>query len=295
MSSRDCIIIGGGYLSTHLEQQLLQTNPDRNVHVYGLESENKFDIRLSSDYEKVRSLCDGAIIYLLASISSDSLVDQYPTTALETNIEGLLGFIKFLYQYCKPYRVIFTSSEWVYARNPKDILDTDPKFSISSYGRQKLLGELLLIEYGKAYQITTIICRLGIVWGLRTTGGACEAMAELVKEAYLSKKTVVKVGNAESARRFTHVKDISFALSRFVTGSDTGIYDICSPECTTLARAIGICSRYFGVSITVESLSSEANVRCIPRDAMRNPAFTWSRADFETRMQEHLRDYYPLH
>ena len=286
-------MIGDGYIASKLGEKLAIIYREYSIITLSPTTSPPIDLTDISTFEPLREILSNSIVYILAAVSSDPAVLADRSRAFKVNVEGMFNFSTFLYSKCKPSTVIFTSSEWVYSPRGEAEVSTDPRHQTSPYGRQKLFAETLLLELSEAWQVKTYICRLGIVWGGRSLGGACESISSQYSVLRNRHSVKLMLGNLSSARRFIHVADAVFALAR-IHKAEQKIYDLAGPEVVYVRDIVAACEKHFGFAVEVNERDIHPSYKALPKELILNPPFTWVKKDFATRMEEYLSEYFPV-
>lgn len=283
------VLIGGGYISSNLVKSLKKNSPTDNVVVIGFDEVDFFDINDPENYSRSTEVFNDAVIYIFAAVSSDSSVRAHPELAVQTNIVGLTNLLSFLATECQPNKIIFLSSEWVYDEDADNaLIGLDEKFS--PYSQQKLCGEFIAQQFGKAYDIPVLILRLGIIWGRRESGGACESVAKKCFVASTSNDLSITVGNGQNARRFVHVDDLAFALSK-VSGEPAGVYDVTGSEVISMEKLVNLCGVILNKKFMLTETNTNLSRRILNKSQIKTLSFTWQKVSFEDRLREHFDEF----
>ena len=148
----------------------------------------------------------------------------------------------FLYttEVVNPSRIIFLSSAWeLYPKNIKSYKFSEEEFSLpnTSYGRQKLLSEKLLVDFAKFHNKEFTILRISSAYGFDRR---FSDQGVINKWLYSSiKNQNLKLFNAkESMINFISFKQISIAILSTLEYELNGIYNIGSCKSITLKEVI---------------------------------------------------------
>lgn len=282
-------LIGGGYVADNFVEKLKTLDSQTQVIQLDL-SDGSFDITEPMYFPKLKELLDNAIIYIFAAISSDPAVTQNIKLATQVNLTGLANFLEFAMRQCSPSKVIFSSSEWVYGDTINNGAVNLSQLT-SDYARQKVAGEILVEQLGTAYDVPTIIARFGIVWGNRITGSACENLASEAVKASKKGKSKLTVGHRNSARRFIHVNDLSYALTK-ISGEPAGIYDLTGDEVISIQKIVDICGSILQTKFALEETASGPSLRYLDSKAIQAVSFSWLKDSFENRMKQHFEQFF---
>jgi D-erythronate 2-dehydrogenase len=108
-----------------------------------------------------------AVFHLASVVSAGAEADF--DLGMRVNVDGMRGLLELCRTQATPPRVVFTSSVAAFGGElPDVVLDTTAPTPQSSYGTQKVIGELLINDYtrkgyidGRAARLPTIVVRPG--------------------------------------------------------------------------------------------------------------------------------------
>ncbi|MDA9797316.1 NAD(P)-dependent oxidoreductase [Luminiphilus sp.] len=283
------VLIGGGYIASNFAEK--QKSIDSRGQVIQLDlSDGSLDITKPADFSMIKKVLDGAVIHIFAAISSDPAVTRSMEVATQVNLTGLANFLEFTMRQCSPSKVIFSSSEWVYGDTITDGMVNVSQLT-SCYARQKVAGEILTEQFGLAYNIPTVIARFGIVWGNRVAGSACENIALEAAEASRAGKTTLIVGHRNSARRFIHIDDLAYALTK-LSEEPSGIYDLTGQEIVSIQSIVEACGALLKTEFKLEETSPRPSRRCLDSKVIKVLSVPWHQESFENRMRQHFEQFF---
>lgn len=209
-----------GFIGSHLVEQLSILNVkvralvlynSFNTHGWLDKIENKFkknievvtgDIRDKSSLKSQLKNCD-ALIHLAALVGIPYSYNA-PDSYVDTNITGTLNLL----QTCKDLeikKIIHTSTSEVYG-TPKylPIDELHPLKAQSPYAATKIAADQLALSFYRSYGLPINIIRPFNTYGPRQSA---RAIIPTIILQILSGKKVIKLGNIETSRDFTYVKD----------------------------------------------------------------------------------------
>lgn len=283
------VIVGSGYIS-EIFREHLSINYGESCTVLDLKDGLLFDITDAERFPQFQNVFEGAVVYITAAISSDSRVKQDLKLAVSTNVSSVLRLVEYLVTSCTVKGIIFASSEWVYGRFKNSLIASSDLIE-SDYAKQKLCGELLIQQLCKAYAVPCIVARLGIVWGGRRKGGACESVASACVDAARAGIREIEVGHERNARRFVHVRDLAEGLTQLHT-EPCGIYDMTGLESIEIGDVVRICGDYLDFDFTIINRELDFNSRVLSKESIRSVNYTWQKKSFEDNLKGHLREFY---
>jgi len=235
-----------GFVGSHLAEFLLQ----KGFEVYGTirwrsRTENiehikkklrliYCDIRDASSVEKVIRESMPDFIFLLAAQSYVPASWEIPSETLITNIIGELNVFEAVRHIKISPRILVAGSSEEYGlvyRDELPIRESNPLRPLSPYAVSKVAQDLLGWQYFRSYGLNIIRTRAFNHTGPRrgevfVTSNVAKQIAMV--EAGLQ-KPVVMVGNLETSRDFTDVRDMVKAYWLALEKGEPGeVYNICS-------------------------------------------------------------------
>jgi nucleoside-diphosphate-sugar epimerase len=224
---------GGGFVGYHLTHRLL-AEPDAHVTILDTLARTGMDehmARLIADPRVTfikADLTDAATyanlgndfdaIYHLAAINGTKSFYDIPHEVLRVNVMSLFLILDWMRVACPHATFMFTSSNEAYASNleafnslplptpenvPLSIADTyNPRWS---YGGSKLIGELIVINYARAYGLTAVIVRPHNFYGPRAGYG--HVIPQLIERIIARTDPFVLYGATET-RSFGYIEDM---------------------------------------------------------------------------------------
>ena len=219
-----------GFAGQHLEKLLTQ----KKIKVFGIEKDYKgnkgylrCDITDIDEMKKIIIEINPDIIFHLAAISSVKVCEENPALARKINVSGFENILKIIQGETLKTKVLFTSSSHVYKTKGKGLISEDDELNpVSVYGKTKIEAEKLI----KKYNVKAIVVRSfnhigpGQAKGFITSDFAGQiAKIENTKE----KKGTITVGNIETVRDYTDVRDIVNAYYILMMKKENGIYNVC--------------------------------------------------------------------
>ena len=192
------------------------------------------DIRDSYSIEKTIKAVQPDVIFHLAAQSFVHSSFHAPQETLSTNIIGTVNLLEAIRaSNCDPVIQIAGSSEEYGFVKPDEtpIKETNSLRPLSPYGVSKVAEDLLAYQYHKSYGLKTVITRAFNHEGPRrgdvfSTSNFAKQIAEIEKGA---KEPIIFVGNLNTSRDFTDVRDVVRAYTLAVEKCEHGeAYNICS-------------------------------------------------------------------
>ena len=138
---------------------------------------------------------------------ADSMLN--PLDDFDKNARPTTEILDAQRKYCPTSKIIYISSAAVYG-NPSHlpIKESDPRLPISPYGYHKLIGELLIEEYQRIYNLAGCCVRLFSAYG---PGLRRQILWDVCQKAtHLSE--VRLMGSGEESRDMIHARDVAKSL-----------------------------------------------------------------------------------
>lgn len=189
------------------------------------------DIRYREQLDGVISRSRPDVVYLLSAQSYPALSWQAPIETLETNVVGTAN----VYEAIKaagidPVVVVACSSAQYGEVSAEDVpvRESHPLRPMHPYGVSKAATEMLALQYWYNNKIRSVCARIFNTTGPRKSGDVCadftQRMARI--EAGLL-PPVLKVGNLQTHRAITDVRDLASALELLAERGRPGeVYNI---------------------------------------------------------------------
>ncbi len=272
MSNKRILITGGaGFIGYHLARQLLLNSESELILVDNLSRgvmDNEFrsligddrvefinsDMTLSSTFESLEPGFDE--IYHLAAVNGTQAFYDVPHEVLRVNILALLNLLEWAKDNSPNSKLLFTSSNEAYASNliafnqlqvptPEEVplSISDPYNPRWSYGGSKLLGELLLINYARAFGLKSLIVRPHNFFGPRSGYG--HVIPQFIRRIY-NREDPFKIYGATNTRSFCYIEDAVCCMANLM--SRTGVCSDTKPPIVHIGS---------GEEISIETLATK--------------------------------------
>jgi GDP-mannose 4,6-dehydratase len=276
-----------GFVGSHLAEYILENHTEAEVagfvrwrspkaNIDGIL--NKITLHYGNllDFPSVRNMLSNYKPDVIFHLAAQSYVDfsfLAPIDTLETNINGtcnLLEAVKQLKQSdsYNPIIHICSSSE-VYGQVTKDevpITESNPLRPASPYAVSKVGEDMLALQYWSSWKIQTIRSRMFTHTGPRR--GEVFVVSNFAKqiamiEADLS-EPVIKVGNLDSVRTFSDVRDAVKAYWVLVNKCKPGeVYNVGGVETMTIGQML---DKLLAISTTKNIQVEVESARLRPSD-----------------------------
>lgn len=249
-----------GFVGSHLSDFILNHYDDYEIHgtirkgsdIYNIEHSinritiHSLDLNDSKSLESVIQLVKPTKIFHLASQSNVMNSFQNPIETFQTNVIGTLNLLESVRKSeADPILQIASSSE-VYGqvfKNEIPIKETNPFRPINPYGVSKVAVDRLAFQYYNSYGIKTIITRAFSHTGPRRNQIFAESnfAKQIVEIEKGIREPIVRVGNLNSTRTFTDVRDVAEAYWLATEKCDYGeAYNIGSTQLVAVKDILDI-------------------------------------------------------
>ena len=189
------------------------------------------DIRYREQVDRAIARSRPDVVYLLSAQSYPALSWDVPVETLQTNVVGTAQvFESIRASGLDPVVVVACSSAQYGEVAAQDIpvRESHPMRPLHPYGVSKVATELLALQYHANAGIRSVCARIFNTTGPRKTGDVCADITQRVAriEAGLL-PPVLKVGNQDTWRAITDVRDLARALELLADKGDAGgVYNI---------------------------------------------------------------------
>lgn len=258
----------GGFLAEHLLQQ-------KKFLVHGTYASDKHTSRISSlpqavslhrldllnekDVKKLLNQTKPDVIFHLAALSSAGDSFKHPAEHISTNAAMQIHIFEAMLQCNLIHsRVFVTSSANVYGEVRKEELPIDENTPLrpnNPYAVSKITQDFLALQYYLSYGLKTIRGRAFNHTGPRQYADfSVASFAKKIAEIEKGKRPpVLEVGNLQSRRDFTDVRDIVRAyVSLTEEGKEGDVYNIGSGKSIKLQDVLDILLSFTQVKIKVK-------------------------------------------
>ena len=173
------------------------------------------DIRVQKRMQQIMNEWQPDAVIHLAALPSAKESTQYPTEALQINVDGTLSVLEGIKACGSVHRFVFTSSSFVYGNFKRDVADEEhPTEPIDVYGGTKLTGEILTKAYSKQHGFEHVIVRPSAVYGF---GDCNRRVSQILIDNAIHGKPLILHGGGRSRIDFTYVTDVADGFTRALT------------------------------------------------------------------------------
>lgn len=224
-----------GLLGSYVVKEL---SAIRGCSIYGIDREKHResnvvscaygDIERKETYDSLPERFDVCIHTAAAIPASESPDDQ--ESCISTNICGTFQLVKFLLRRSPQARLIFTSTLSVYKPGSGVRHENSPALPETFYGLSKLYGERTVLHSG----LQTAVFRLTSFYDSHWEARIHQRLLYDWIEKAIRGEDLVVWGSGAERRNYLHIQDVASAIRRCVLEWASGIYNIASPDSTTL-------------------------------------------------------------
>lgn len=239
------LITGGtGFVASHLVEELYRMG-ERNLHLtsyrdegefvrHFVPSENIHQLNLT-DYEATKDLLKRLQpdeIYHLASIASVGDSFEKRKFILETNTSLQLNLLESIREFCPHSKMLHVSTALMYEANSQPLNELASLGPDNPYALSKLIQDMMAYSFVKSDGLNIVRVRPFNHIGERQTLGFVVAdLAKSVAQAEQGQIESILVGNLESIRDFSDVKDVVHAYILLMQKGQAGeVYNIGSGQ-----------------------------------------------------------------
>tara|TARA_A100001015_G_scaffold124071_1_gene137515 strand:+ start:2391 stop:3368 length:978 start_codon:yes stop_codon:yes gene_type:complete len=222
------IITGGaGFIGSHLSEYLLKKghsiiiidnlSTGRLENIKNFKKKIKFvkaDISKKGTWQKFFK--DVHTVFHLAALADIVPSIQNPSKYFDSNVTGTKNIVENSIKY-KVKKIIYSASSSCYGIPKKYPTSENSKMNPQyPYALTKMIGEQILIHYGKLFGIKILSLRLFNVYGTKSrTSGTYGAMFGVFLKQKIKNYPLTVVGDGKQKRDFTYVSDV---VRAFVKG-----------------------------------------------------------------------------
>lgn len=192
------------------------------------------DIRIASQVKNLIKLSKPDIIFHMAGQPFPMKSWEDPVTTFNTNVNGTLHLFSSIIKENLDPKILVACSSAEYGQTTfklnRPLLEEDPLLPLHPYGLSKVCQDLISYQFYRNYKIKVIRARIFNTIGPGRVhdfiGDVSKQIADIKKGL---QKPIVKVGNLETKRDMTDVRDQIFALTALMEHGRAGeAYNVCS-------------------------------------------------------------------
>lgn len=179
---------------------------------------------------------------MAAGMSSVRSAWDDPPAAFAANTQGVFNLLEALGRSAPDAHLTMLSSASVYGP-PESLPLTEESHTAPSspYGASKLAAEMLCRQHARQHGTGVAVLRLFNQIG--PGQGTGQAPSEFARQIAVAEKRgerglMITVGNPDSERDFTDVRDAAAGIAGAVSGRIEGTFNLCSGKATTIGSIV---------------------------------------------------------
>jgi nucleoside-diphosphate-sugar epimerase len=203
-----------------------------------------------------------AVIYHLAAQSYPTVSWQKPIETINTNVNGTVNVFEAVKQirnqepdYDPMVVVACSSAEYGASLTPENtpVKEEAPLLPLHPYGVSKVGQDLLSFQYHHNFQIRCIRVRIFNTTGARKTNDVTSDFVQRAFAIATGKENTFKVGNLETRRAITDVRDLVNALVLLAEKGKAGeVYNVSGERVYQVKEIIPLVEKALGIRLKVE-------------------------------------------
>lgn len=216
------LIIGAsGQVGQHLVNTLKGAAYDviGTYYTHPVPGMEPLDIRSRIDGQSLILKVRPVVVYLPASLTNVDYCELHPEEGYSSNVIGVYNIVNAVNAI--KAKLIYFSSDYIFAGNAGPYCEEDPANPICEYGRQKLMAEHYIALHAYSY----LIVRTTVVYGWEFLGKnfVCGLLDTLSKGRVL-KAPVDQIGSP------TYAPNLAQAVVELATSDAQGIFHVAGPD-----------------------------------------------------------------
>lgn len=190
------------------------------------------DIRSRKDVENVLAEVKPDCIYHLAGSSFVPDAEADPRLVYEVNVLGTLNILEAVRSSHPSSKILIVGSGEVYGNVPEAALPVNEDYPLkptSPYGVTKACADLVAYQYATAYQMDVVRVRpFNHIGPRQSEQFVCSSFAKQIVEIEKGiRKPILNIGNLETRRDFTDVRDVVKAYQMVMEKAHGGdVYNV---------------------------------------------------------------------
>ena len=290
---------GAGFLGRNLCKKLLQNHMNKVICLDNLITGNesnieeflnhpnftfiKYDVTHTINFPKIDE------IYHLACIASPDKYKLYSIETLKTCFLGTLNVLGLAKQHRA--KVLYTSTSEIYGDphvhpQPEEYFgNVNTMGERSCYDEGKRIGETLIYEYRRKFQLDLKVVRLFNTYGPYMDINDGRVITNFIKQIMKGEKLQI-YGDGYQTRSFCYVDDLISGLVAMMNSSEMGPFNLGNPYCEfTLNELVNIFEKVLHKKLDVEYLEATEN-----DPKQRKPVITKAQQKLGFNPQIHLEE-----
>lgn len=221
-----------------------RSDPRPIAHLLGRVTIHEGDIEDPFAVDRAVAAAAPERIFHLAAQSYPSASWEAPVHTMRTNVEGTLNLLEAVRRHTPEARVHIagTSAQYGFvAPEEVPLRETRAMRPASPYGVSKVAAELSGLQYHDNFGLHVVVTRSFNHVGPRQ-GDRCSIQTFCQQAAAIEagrQEPLLRVGNLEPRRDFTHTRDVARALWLLIERGEPGqVYNLCSGRATRIGDIV---------------------------------------------------------
>ncbi len=241
-----------------------------------------------TDLQSVRNVIEAArpdAVIHLAGMSSVAQSHQRPTVAFTVNVVGGVNLLTAVRDLASRARVLLVGSGEVYGPVAPGLraFEEYPLVPTSPYAASKIGAEMAGLQFFRSYGLEVISARPFNHLGAGQDPGfvvpSFASQLQAMKRGEVP--PLLKVGNLEPVRDFSHVQDVVEAYRLLLEkGQPGGVYNVCSGEGRTIRALVETMFELVGLEVAIQvdpARFRPSDVPYLVGDSLRLDRLGWRR------------------
>lgn len=270
----------GGFVGRHLIH-VLQARGDTEIFAAVYQATSDVLDLIPADHVIAGDLTDFAfatklvqtarpkLVYHLAALSVVHLSAEQTTTVINTNTTISYNVLEALRLHAPSARIVTIGSGNIYGAvqdTSRPISESNPLRPLNSYAVSKITQEMLALQYHLAYEMDVVMLRPFNHTGVgQTNNFVIPRLAEQFVSIEKGGSPEVKVGNLETVRDFTDVRDMAKAYLLAADKCQSGeVYNIGTGLGHSIREILDIFQSLSPVKVDIKKEESRVRASDVP-------------------------------
>ncbi len=154
----------------------------------------------------------------------------------------------------RPLFVLFSSGGAIYGERSTPAIETDAPSPHGWYGLGKLAAEQLVTAFAAQNGIDTCILRISNPYGFSFSPEKPQGIVGAALHALKSGRPLSLLGDGVSRKDFLHMEDLTAAIRMVIEKHQTGCFNICSDQSTSMRELLAIIENIVEKKIPTQSI-----------------------------------------
>lgn len=254
---RHLVIGASGLVGGHLLQAIREAGLEQVGTYFSVPAEGLYplDVRNRDQVDEVLAATAPDVVYLSAAMANVDWCEVYPEQSAASNVEGVRNVV----EACRvaSARLVFFSSDYVFDGRSGPYNEEDVPTPLSTYGRQKLAAEQIVLEETPA----SLVIRTTIVYGWERQGK--NFVVRLVESLRSGERVVVPRDQVGTP---TYCRDLACAAVTLAGCPASGLVHLAGPDLIDRERFARVVAEVFALDPNlIEGVPTAALAQVAPR------------------------------